>query len=94
MFFAQSDYVDCSHGEPVTGLSARMAAQFVTDALVISIWQRDKPDALCIILTAAATTAVNSSADSRQWRRLLDQPLGPRLGQCDGIEDVKGLVVP
>ena len=51
-------------------MNAAMTAQFVTDALVMAIWRRGKPDAL----------------DVRSRRRLLDEPLGQRLGQCSDGE--------
>jgi transposase InsO family protein len=44
-------------------MNAAMTAQLVTDALVMAIWRRGKPDALCcIILIAAANTPANSSS--------------------------------
>jgi putative transposase len=42
-------------------MSAAMTAQLVTDALVIAIWRRGKPDRCCIIPTAAASTPASSS---------------------------------
>jgi putative transposase len=36
----------CSRGVVGWSVTAGMTAQLVTDALVIAIWRRDKPDAL------------------------------------------------
>ena len=42
-------------------MSATMTAQLVTDALVMAIWRRGKPDALLIIPTVAASTPASNS---------------------------------
>ena len=65
-------------------MSAEMTAQLVTDALVMAIWRRGKPDALLHHSIAAANTPVRAvpEADGRSRRRLLDEPFGQRLGQC------------
>ena len=42
-------------------MSAAMTAQLVTDALVMAIWRRDRPDALRPI-AAVSTPASNSNA--------------------------------
>jgi transposase InsO family protein len=64
-------------------MSAEMTAQLVTDALVMAIWRRG--------LTRAAPSLRSRQpihqravpeADGRSRRRLLDEPLRQRLGQC------------
>ena len=65
-------------------MSAAMTAQLVTDALVMAIWRRGKPDALL------HHSDRGSQYTSEQFQRLmadngvdlLDEPLGQRLGQC------------
>ena len=49
--------------EELVGWSMRaaMTAQLVTDALVMAIWRRGKPDALLIIPTVAASTPASNS---------------------------------
>jgi putative transposase len=42
-------------------MNAAMTAQFVTDALVMAIWRRGKPDALPHHSDLVANTPVNSS---------------------------------
>lgn len=42
-------------------MSAAMTAQLVTDALVMAIWRRGKPDALLLTPIAAASTPTSSS---------------------------------
>jgi len=44
-------------------MSAAMTAQFVTDALVMAIWRRGRPDALLHHSIAAASTAASNSSD-------------------------------
>jgi putative transposase len=43
-------------------MSAAMTAQLVTDALLMAVWRRGKPDACCIIPTRAASTPASSSS--------------------------------
>jgi len=64
-------------------MKAEMTAQLVTDALVMAIWRRGKPDAL---LHHSDQGSIYQRAvpapDGRQRRQLLDEPVGERLGQC------------
>ena len=64
-------------------MSAAMTAQLVTDALVMAIWRRGKPDAL--LHHSDRGSQYSSEQFQRlmadQRRRLLDEPLGQRLGQ-------------
>ena len=63
-------------------MSAQMTAQLVTDALVMAIWRRGKPDALL------HHSDRGSQYTSEQFQRLMadhgviccDEPLGQRLG--------------
>jgi transposase InsO family protein len=65
-------------------MSAEMTAQLVTDALVMAIWQRGKPDALL------HHSDRGSQYTSEQFQKLmadprhhlLDEPLRQCLGQC------------
>ena len=62
-------------------MSAAMTAQLVTDALVMAIWRRGKPDALLHHSDAAASTPASvPEADVRSRRSLLDEPLRQCLG--------------
>ena len=64
-------------------MSAAMTAQLVTDALVMAIWRRGKPDALLHHSDRGSqyTSEQFQRLMADQWRRLLDEPLGQRLGQ-------------
>jgi putative transposase len=44
-----------------SSMSAEMTAQLVTDALVMAIWRRGKPDALLHTPTVAANIPASSS---------------------------------
>lgn len=65
-------------------MKADMTAQLVTDALMMAIWRRGKPDALL------HHSDRGSQYSSDQFQRLMadngvvcfDEPLGQRLGQC------------
>ena len=65
-------------------MSAAMTAQLVTDALVMAIWRRGKPDAL--LHHSDPRQPIHQRAvpevDGRSRRRLLDEPFSQRLGQC------------
>src|SRR6185312_15073017 len=65
-------------------MSAGMTAQLVTDALVMAIWRRGKPDALLHHSDRGRQYSSEQlqrlMADHR--RGLLDEPLGECLGQC------------
>ncbi len=65
-------------------MSAAMTAQLVTDALVMAIWRRGKPDALLHHSDRGSqyTQRAVPAADGRSRRRLLNEPLRQRLGQC------------
>ena len=64
-------------------MSAGMTAQLVTDALVMAIWRRGKPDAL------VHHSDRGSQYSSEQFQRLMvdhgvvcDEPIAQGLGQC------------
>jgi transposase InsO family protein len=57
-----------------------MTARLVTDALVMAIWRRGKPDALLHHSDRGSHTTTEAGGRSR--RRLFDEPFGQRLGQC------------
>ena len=65
-------------------MSAAMTAQLVTDALVMAIWRRGKPDALVHHSDRGSPVQQRAvpAADGRPRCRLFDEPLGQRLGQC------------
>ena len=66
-------------------MSAEMAAQLVTDALVMAIWRRGKPDALLHHSDRGSqytSEQFQKSLDGRPRRGLLDEPLWQCLGQC------------
>ena len=65
-------------------MSAEMTAQLVTDALVMAIWRRGKPDALLHHSDRGSPVYQRAvpEADVRSRRCLLDEPFGQRLGQC------------
>ena len=65
-------------------MSAEMTAQLVTDALVMAIWRRGKPDALLHHSDRGSqyTSEQFLEVDGRSRRRLLDEPFRQRLGQC------------
>jgi putative transposase len=68
-------------------MSAAMTAQLVTDALVMAIWRRGKPDALLHHSDRRQPIHQRAvpEAHGRSRRGLLDEPIGQRLGQrCDG----------
>ena len=60
-----------------------MTAQLVTDALVMAIWRRGKPDALLHHSDRGSqyTSEQFQRLMAEQRRHLLDEPLGQRLGQ-------------
>ena len=64
-------------------MNAAMIAQLVTDALVMAIWRRGKPDALLHHPDRGSqyTSEQFLAANGRSWRRLLDEPVRQRLGQ-------------
>ena len=65
-------------------MSAAMTAQLVTDALVMAIWRTRQ--ARCAAASLRSWQPVHQravpEADVRSRCRLLDEPLGQRLGQC------------
>ena len=63
-------------------MRAAMTAQLVTDALVMAIWRRGKPDALLHHSDRGRHQRAIPEADGRSRRRLFDEPFGQRLGQC------------
>jgi len=65
-------------------MQTAMTAQLVTDALVMAIWRRGKPDALVRSFRSRQLIHQRAvpAADGRSRRRLLDEPLGQRVGQC------------
>ena len=68
-------------------MSAAMTAQLVTDALVMAIWRRGKPDALLHHSDRGSqyTSEQFQRLMARQRRRLFDEPIRQRVGQrCDG----------
>jgi transposase InsO family protein len=66
-------------------MSAGMTAQLVTDALVMAIWRRGKPDAASLRSRQSVHQRAVPAAHGRQRRRLLDEPVRQRLGQrCNG----------
>jgi putative transposase len=63
-------------------MNTAMTAQLVTDALVMAIWRRGKPDALLHHSDRGSQyTSEQPAADGRSRRRLLDEPVRQRLGQ-------------
>src|ERR1700683_5167349 len=64
-------------------MQAEMTAQLVTDALVMAIWRRGRPDALVHHSNQGSqyTSEQVPASDGRQWRRLFDEPVRQRLGQ-------------
>ena len=64
-------------------MSAGMTAQLVTDALVMAIWRRGKPDALLHHSDRGSqyTSEQFQRLMAEQRRRLFDEPVGQRLGQ-------------
>jgi hypothetical protein len=65
-------------------MQTAMTAQLVTDALVMAIWRRGKPDALLHHSDRGSQIHQRAvpTADDGSRRRLLDEPLGQRVGQC------------
>ena len=62
-------------------MKAEMTAQLVTDALVMAIWRRGRPDALEGRPRQPICERAVPAVDGRQWRRLFHEPLRQRLGQ-------------
>src|ERR1700722_18067043 len=64
-------------------MQAQMPGQLVTDALVMAIWRRGRPDALVHHSNQGSqyTSEQVPASDGRQWRRLFDEPVRQRLGQ-------------
>ena len=64
-------------------MNAAMTAQLVTDALVMAIWRRGKPDALLASFRSRQPIHQRTvpAADGRSRRRLLDESVRQRLGQ-------------
>jgi putative transposase len=64
-------------------MSPAMTAQLVTDALVMAIWRRGKPDALLHHSDRGSQIHKRAvpAADGGSRRRLLDEPIRQRLGQ-------------
>ena len=64
-------------------MSAAMTAQLVTDALVMAIWRRGKPDALLHHSDRGSqyTSEQFQRLMADQRRRLFDEPIRQRLGQ-------------
>ena len=69
-------------------MNAEMTAQLVTDALVMAIWRRGKPDALLHHSDRGSPIYQRAvpEADGRSRRHLLDEPFRQRLGQCSDGE--------
>jgi putative transposase len=65
-------------------MSAEMTAQLVTDALVMAIWRRGKPDAL--LHHAMVGEQPLELLAGVLGRRLLDEPIGQRVGKCSDGE--------
>ena len=64
-------------------MSAAMTAQLVTDALVMAIWRRGKPEAAASLRPRQPIhQRAVPEADGRSWRHLLDEPIRQCLGQC------------
>ncbi len=65
-------------------MSTAMTAQLVTDALVMAIWRRGKPNALLHHSDRGSPIHQRAvpKANVRSRRRLLDEPFRQRLGQC------------
>jgi transposase InsO family protein len=63
-------------------MKAQMNVQLVTDALLMAIWRRGRPDAL--LHHSDRIRPVHERAvpapDGRQWRRRLDEPFRKRVG--------------
>ena len=63
-------------------MSAAMTAELVTDALVMAIWRRGRPESFCIIPIAAASIRASiPAADGRARGGMQHQSLRQRLGQ-------------
>jgi transposase InsO family protein len=64
-------------------MSDTMTAQLVTDALVMAIWRRGKPDALLHHSDQGSPIYQRAvpAVDGRQRRHLFDEPIRQRLGQ-------------
>ena len=68
-------------------MKAEMTAQLVTDALLMAIWRRGRPDALLHHSDQGSPIYERAvpAADGLQWHRLFNEPVRQRLGQrCDG----------
>jgi transposase InsO family protein len=77
-------------------MKAEMTAGLVTDALMMAIWRRGKPDALLHHSGQGQPVCQRAvpEAHGRQRRHLLDEPLWQRLGQCRDGELVRCLARP
>ena len=65
-------------------MKAEMTAQLVTDALIMAIWRRGKPDSLLHHQRPGQPIYERAvpAPDGRSRHHLLDEPVGQRLGQC------------
>jgi transposase InsO family protein len=69
-------------------MKAEMTAGLVTDALVMAIWRRGKPDALLHHSDQGSPIrepALPGTA-GRKWRHLFHEPIRQRVGQCSNGE--------
>jgi putative transposase len=64
-------------------MKAEMNAQLVTDALLMAVWRRGRPDALLHHSDRGSPIHQRAvpTSDGRQWRRLFNEPLRKRVGQ-------------
>ncbi len=64
-------------------MNANMTAQLVTDALIMAIWRRGKPDALLHHSDQGSPIYERAvpAPHGRSWHHLLDEPLRKCLGQ-------------
>ena len=64
-------------------MSAGMTAQLVTDALIMAIWRRGKPQPAASFRPGQPIhQRTVPAADGRSRHHLLDEPIGQCLGQC------------
>ena len=64
-------------------MQASMTAQLVTDALMMAIWRRGKPNALLHHSDQGSQyQRAIPRTDGRQWGIVQHEPVGKRLGQC------------
>ena len=62
-------------------MKAEMTAQLVTDALLMAVWRRGKPDSLLHHSDQCSQyTSAIPAPDGRPRHHLLDEPVGQRLG--------------